>query len=33
MITSINFGDNDHSSDELANIELTIQPFRCILNL
>lgn len=33
MITGINFGDNDYGSDELTNIELTIQPWRCILNL
>ena len=33
MITSIDFGDNDHGSDELSNITLEIQPWRCILNL
>jgi hypothetical protein len=33
MITSIDFGDNDYSSDDLAKITLTIQPWRCILNL
>jgi hypothetical protein len=32
MITSISFGDNDHTSDELTEIELGIQPWRCILN-
>lgn len=33
MITSIDFGDNDYSNDELSNITLEIQPWRCILNL
>ena len=33
MVTGINFGDNDHESDALTNVELTIQPWRCILNL
>jgi len=33
MITGISFGENDYGSDELTNIELTIQPWRCILNL
>ena len=33
MITSIDFGDNDYGSDELTNVTLTIQPWRCILNL
>ena len=33
MITSIDFGDNDHTSDEISNITITIQPWRCILNL
>ena len=33
MITGIDFGDNDYSSDELQNITVTIQPWRCILNM
>jgi hypothetical protein len=33
MITSIDFGDNDYSNDELTNITLELQPWRCILNL
>ena len=33
MITGIDFGDNDYTNDELTNISLTIQPYRCILNL
>lgn len=33
MITSIDFGDNDYGSDELSNIVMEIQPWRCILNL
>jgi hypothetical protein len=33
MITSIDFGENDYGSDELTNITLEIQPWRCILNL
>lgn len=32
MITSIDFGDNDQTNDELQMITLTIQPWRCILN-
>ena len=32
MITSIDFGDNDYSNDDLTNITLTIQPYKCILN-
>jgi hypothetical protein len=32
MITSIDFGENDYSSDELTNITLEIQPWRCVLN-
>lgn len=31
MITSIDFGENAHDSDDLTNITLEIQPFRCIL--
>jgi len=33
MITNINFGDNDYGSDELTNITLEVQPWRCILNV
>lgn len=33
MITSIDFGDNDYSSDDLAGISVTVQPWRCILNM
>ena len=33
MITEINFGENDYSSDDLQKISLTIQPWRCILNM
>jgi hypothetical protein len=32
-IVSIDFGDNDYSSDELQKITLELQPWRCILNL
>ncbi len=30
MITNIDFGENDYGSDELSNITVTIQPWRCI---
>jgi hypothetical protein len=33
MITGIDFGENDYSNDDLSNITLTLQPWRCILNL
>lgn len=33
QIVSIDFGDNDYGNDELTNITLEIQPYRCILNL
>lgn len=33
MITSIDFGENDYTTDDLTNIVVTIQPWRCILNL
>lgn len=33
QITNIDFGNNDMSSDEIQNITLTIQPWRCILNI
>jgi len=32
-IVSIDFGDNSYEDDALTNIVLTIQPWRCILNL
>lgn len=33
MITSIDFGENDYGNDDLTNITLSIQPWRCILNI
>lgn len=33
MITGVDFGDNDYTSDDLTNVELTVQPWRCILNM
>jgi len=33
MITDIAFGDNDHESDAVQTITLTLQPFRCIHNI
>jgi len=33
MITSIDFGENDYGTDDLTNIVLEIQPYRCILNM
>lgn len=32
MITDVNFGDLNYSSDDLATIEITIQPAYCILS-
>ena len=32
QIVDVDFGTNDHSSDELQKITVTIQPWRCILN-
>lgn len=32
MIQSVNFGDNDYSSDDLAEVTITIQPDICLLN-
>ena len=32
QIANIDFGNNSHGSDELQMINLTIQPWRCILN-
>ena len=33
MITSIDFQENGYDEDALTNIVLTLQPWRCILNL
>jgi hypothetical protein len=33
MITAVDFGENSHDDDALTNITLTIQPYRCILNV
>ena len=33
MITSIDFGENDYGTDELTNITLEVQPYRCVLNM
>jgi len=33
MVTGVDFGDNDYTSDDLSNIVVTFQPWRCILNL
>lgn len=33
MITDVAFGDNDHDSDAVQTITLTIQPWRCIHNI
>ena len=33
MITSVSFGNNDMDSDTLQLIQVTIQPWRCILNI
>jgi len=32
MITNLDFGTNEQSSDELQTVTMTIQPYRCILN-
>ncbi|MFW5847406.1 MAG: hypothetical protein ACOCVF_00605 [bacterium] len=32
MITSVDFGQNDHESDAVAMVDVTIQPWRCIHN-
>lgn len=32
-ITDVDFGDNDHTSDDLQGITITIQPWRCINQL
>lgn len=33
MITNVDFGENDYGSDDLTNITVEVQPWRCILNL
>lgn len=33
MITSIDFGENDYGNDELSNVTLELQPWRCVLNM
>lgn len=33
MITHVDFGDNDYTSDDLAGVTITVQPWRCILNM
>lgn len=33
IITSIDFGENDYGTDDLTNITLEVQPYRCILNM
>jgi len=33
MITAIDFGENSYEDDALTNIQLTLQPWRCILNM
>ena len=33
MITAIDFGENSYEEDGLTTIALTIQPWRCILNM
>jgi hypothetical protein len=33
IVTGVDFGENDYGNDELTNINVTIQPWRCILQL
>lgn len=33
IITEVNFGDNDMNSDDIQRISLTVQPYKCILNV
>ncbi|MFA5207212.1 MAG: hypothetical protein WC428_00780 [Candidatus Paceibacterota bacterium] len=33
MVTAIDFGENSYEEDGLTTIQLTIQPWRCILNM
>lgn len=32
MITNVDFGENAQDNDELQQVSITIQPYRCILN-
>ena len=32
MLTNVDFGNFDHSSDAIANVKITVQPSRAILN-
>ena len=32
MITDVKFGDNSHDDAAVNTVEITVQPFRCILN-
>ena len=33
QITGIDFGENSYEDDALSNVQLTLQPWRCILNM
>ncbi len=33
IITDVSFGDNDMTDDDIQRITLTVQPYRCILNV
>ena len=33
IITNVDFGSNDMASDEIQIITVTVQPYRCILNV
>jgi hypothetical protein len=33
MITAIDFGENSYEEDGLTTVQLTLQPWRCILNM
>lgn len=33
MVTGIDFGENSYEEDALTTIQLTLQPWRCILNM
>jgi len=32
MVTDVDFGDNDHTSDDVSTVSVTVQPWRCIHN-
>lgn len=32
QIVSVDFGDNDYGNDELLNVTIEVQPYRCVLN-